>query len=740
MANQMSLEAAIDEERKEVLALLEGNPGTRKRGSASSAASGRAPRSPVRSMLDVAEDDALELLGGGTSGTRSRGSASSASGRAPSPFIPQSPVRSMLDIAENSTSRHSRRGSTNGGTPGAPRTVAVRSMLDISAPPPAAATTVSASNSPTQSNHRSSLSKSKHQQHRSLSDVASHPADFGPRSNVLGAAKPSPNAAYQFSGYLPSNPGGPVVPKRNTQAGRKGSMPSAMAEVVRGGDLSTFGTREKPRNHSIAGTGIGAGSSKSRSPHNTLGGRTKSPHVHSDTSKFVTNDGRTIDMNNAYRRLSDANLAKSGGDLSLLPKKTRRRTNSDGIDPLSGGRLEKDYTALDGDDAIDSSDEEERSSDEDYVRGRRKTVSGQNGESLEHDPEGSARPAMSLMAAAEEERQVVAGKQKVKSLLDPEITVTGPSGNKLKSSKPGVHPNTSYDEVASGYNTPADSDAEAELTDIKRAQKLQISMTPIVSTPATSRCVRTIYRGDWARMQEEAHDNQRRIRKYLCATDLSDEAAHALEWTVGTVLRDGDTLLCVYCVDEEVGIGEANSGDDAQMKEQAAAVAASTRASGSTPLMSPVPQPSPLTSGFRLDSLSASPMGREKSKAEQERYRAVKDITERVSKLLRKTKLQVKVVIEVIHCKSPKHLITEIIDFISPTLAIMGSRGRSNLKGVILGSFSNYLVTKSSVPVMVARKKLKKHTKYKRPTNIRLANNLNSPSTSLAGVKIHRID
>jgi nucleotide-binding universal stress UspA family protein len=74
-------------------------------------------------------------------------------------------------------------------------------------------------------------------------------------------------------------------------------------------------------------------------------------------------------------------------------------------------------------------------------------------------------------------------------------------------------------------------------------------------------------------------------------------------------------------------------------------------------------------------------MGRGKGKAEQERYRAVQDITERLSRLLRKTKLQVKVVIEVIHCKSPKHLITEVIDFINPTLVILGSRGRSALKG-----------------------------------------------------------
>ena len=59
-------------------------------------------------------------------------------------------------------------------------------------------------------------------------------------------------------------------------------------------------------------------------------------------------------------------------------------------------------------------------------------------------------------------------------------------------------------------------------------------------------------------------------------------------------------------------------------------------------------------------------------------------------------------------------MITELIDFLSPTLVIIGSRGRSAVKGVLLGSFSNYLVTKSSVPVMVARKKLRKHSKMVR--------------------------
>jgi nucleotide-binding universal stress UspA family protein len=230
-----------------------------------------------------------------------------------------------------------------------------------------------------------------------------------------------------------------------------------------------------------------------------------------------------------------------------------------------------------------------------------------------------------------------------------------------------------------------DSDEEADFGDIKRAQKLSVNMTKIMSTPATNRSVQTIYRGDFAKMQQEAQDHQRRVRKYLVATDLSDEAAHALEWTIGTVLRDGDTLLAIYCVDEEVGISNDTSGDDMQIKEQAAAVAASTKPSNCTPILHPAPAPSPLGYGFGLDtpSTSSSPAGRGMGKAEQERYRAVQDISARVSKLLRKTKLQVKVVIEVIHCKSPKHLITEVIDYLSPTLVILGSRGRSALKGFV---------------------------------------------------------
>jgi len=72
---------------------------------------------------------------------------------------------------------------------------------------------------------------------------------------------------------------------------------------------------------------------------------------------------------------------------------------------------------------------------------------------------------------------------------------------------------------------------------------------------------------------------------------------------------------------------------------------------------------------------------------------------------------------------------------LEPTLVILGSRGRSALKGVLLGSFSNYLVTKSSVPVMVARKRLQKPNSKNRIPNVRLANNL-TPSDRFASARI----
>lgn len=178
---------------------------------------------------------------------------------------------------------------------------------------------------------------------------------------------------------------------------------------------------------------------------------------------------------------------------------------------------------------------------------------------------------------------------------------------------------------------------------------------------------------------------------------MSDESTHALEWAIGTVLRDGDTLIAMYCMDEEasgsVDAGNMVPDEPKAMKEQAVAISAISKGvSARTPHRTASPGPmwmqgpsmSPhirALDGSSSNNPSPAPSSRGKSRLQEERDRAVQDITERVSKLLRKTQLQVRIIVEVIHCKNPKHLITEVIDIVNPTLVILGSRGRSALKG-----------------------------------------------------------
>jgi hypothetical protein len=213
------------------------------------------------------------------------------------------------------------------------------------------------------------------------------------------------------------------------------------------------------------------------------------------------------------------------------------------------------------------------------------------------------------------------------------------------------------------------SDTEADCSDIRRAQRMHVGISPITSTPESHRVLRTIIRGEYAKMQQEAEEGLRRQRTYLVATDLSDEAAHALEWTIGTVLRDGDTLLAIYAVNEDVGTGKSGEADGNHgigigegalaLRDQAAVVGALTAKVPHAP-----PSPSPLSvPGLAPDpqSANASPDSRQRPKAEQERYHAAEDISARCVRLLRKTRLQVRIVVEVIHCKSPKHLITEVV-------------------------------------------------------------------------------
>ncbi|PTB44095.1 hypothetical protein M441DRAFT_44194 [Trichoderma asperellum CBS 433.97] len=724
----MSIDAMLDMERQEVLALLEGNSEMQ---SASSVRGGRsdspyASRSPVRSMLDIAED---EIPPSNATSSSNRGAPAS-----------HGPVRSMLDVK----------------APPSPQLV--RSMLDVSGPVPDSPRRAGRSSTPsspllTSSDPTLRQSPTSSLTPRSRSDAGLlSDAGRGPRNSLI--------SNYQFSSILPHSSGPQPSVRWSSSRNSKGNKRDS------GGSLGPEGALPADRGRSPLGASRFFGGPKS-SQNRRWSSRSQSPATFTPSQlppgKALLKDGQVMDLNSAYRKLSDANLMHSSGSLAQLPMRKKEREAGE-------GRLVKDYVGPDGE-QLDSSEEEEEESSDDEDRGRKKSprslihgAGSSNGETAASGLLPGGRQALSLLAAAEQERSQVASQQpqyQYRSLIaEPEIKITSATGEAAKPSKSnkGVHPATSYDQgPMSRAPSMKDSDDEADIDDIKRAQNLSFSMTNILETPEAHRAIRIIYRGDYNRIVQAAEEENHRLRKYLVATDLSDESTHALEWAIGTVLRDGDTLVAIYCIDEETGIttgdGSVVPDESKAMKEQAAAInmmanakaapaqmnlvsefkrssAFYLRGTGSnvgtprgTPRGTPTSSPAPLYRGDRF-------------KAEQERNRAVQEITDRVLRLLRKTRLQVRVIVEVLHCKNPRHLVTEVIDLVNPTLVVIGSRGRSALKGVILGSFSNYLVTKSSVPVMVARKKLRKQSKYKR-TPVRQVNNISNPTArSLANAKV----
>jgi hypothetical protein len=246
--------------------------------------------------------------------------------------------------------------------------------------------------------------------------------------------------------------------------------------------------------------------------------------------------------------------------------------------------------------------------------------------------------------------------------------------------------------------TPNDSDEEERRDNIRLAQELSMKVSVIRSDAQKARCIRQVLRGAYQTLAEEAKQGLRRQRMYLVATDLSEEAAYALEWTIGTVLKDGDTLFAIYCADvadvadnaesragraphEEtaVGIGEAGpllddtvevvrvlSNADQLTAPGSGGGAAATlripfsmrpRSSSGTPVRSR----SLLSVGARSTPLSQSVDVGGVGNAERERIRANEAISERCIGLLRKTKLQVRVIVDVVHCKSPRHTLIETV-------------------------------------------------------------------------------
>ncbi|KAJ6508873.1 hypothetical protein C8R45DRAFT_1169862 [Mycena sanguinolenta] len=234
------------------------------------------------------------------------------------------------------------------------------------------------------------------------------------------------------------------------------------------------------------------------------------------------------------------------------------------------------------------------------------------------------------------------------------------------------------------------------------------------------RCTITITQGD-----PDAHGRPEKRKRYIVASDLSEESRYAVEWGIGTVIRDGDEMMIVNIMENEAKVDP--------------------------------PIPNAADRAVKL-------------RSQQERQGLAYILCRQATGLLQRTKLNVTVVCQAWHAKNARHMLlaicrdvfsytptgfcidffapsalvnvnapdfgagstgpradfpvcwcslasctellthtrTDIVDYHEPQMLIVGSRGLGQLKGILLGSTSHYLIEKCSVPVMVARRRLKR--------------------------------
>lgn len=548
------------------------------------------------------------------------------------------PVRSMLDV--DSPTRHPRHGSSVGldGGLASPQSSARRKSVQLDPSDPSTYTSPHSSKPgspvltkilPVTTRQRTS---SEHERPTGLPKVE---ADD----------KRGVEQNYQFDmASIPSSAGAATRPQPESKRPREGSG-SAMAAAMSGdfASLNLPASSNRIQNPPAALSHSRSPASRTRKPEPPKPSSLLTPTAPS--KPLTTNSGTVVD-DQAHRRLSN----KSS---SFSTVATDDSEEGQGRVPVDTNGQEEALVESSDDDVMS------HSSDEDETRGR----PGRRKTSDTGHAEDAKSPDSVDTSSPEAERRPSATKQSVKSLLEPSISITGPTGESLTEGKSDVVPDNNFVSPPS-VTSVEDEDEDEGQAAIRKAKGLALNISPLDSR-VRDRHVRIVLRGDWVHFNQESEAGRRTARLYLVCSDLSVEAMYAMEWVVGTMLRDGDTLLAIYAIEDE-NAGKTSEADremlqaeGTQAGKEASEVMATltrqtTQGGGTSYGLDSKNRYIPAT---EAESLTGSVDARKTSKKEMERLRAVEDITQNFMKLVRKTTLQVRCMIEVMHCKSPKHLI-----------------------------------------------------------------------------------
>ncbi|KAF9998706.1 hypothetical protein BGZ80_003382 [Entomortierella chlamydospora] len=150
-------------------------------------------------------------------------------------------------------------------------------------------------------------------------------------------------------------------------------------------------------------------------------------------------------------------------------------------------------------------------------------------------------------------------------------------------------------------------------------------------------------------------DKWRRTKKsrtFLVGTDLNEYSSHALSWVMENMIEDGDEIVALRVVPIELRDSFAKSGIPSFQGQEIAA---------------------------RTEAARIMEMIRQKNKSKE-----------------------INIIVE---CRvgNVRDTIQSMIQMYEPSMLVVGTKGRSSIKGFLLGSVSRYCLNHSPVPVTVVR-------------------------------------